>query len=98
MKYLIFRYKCWKVRRKVQRSWKNRRHCLGLCCCVQMEFHPKARIWLNENFQSGSPYPDSAYWLGEQDSKEGYKNRIDYMKKFEKLALKTGAYKNGWKK
>ena len=96
MKYIIFKYHIFVIRMKLRTTWRFKGWTEGLCILIEGYISCAAANWFNLKFREGSSYPNDAFWLGHILKIESYKNRMKYLNKFEKLAIDTGAYKNGW--
>ena len=64
----------------------------GLCYFIRSSISEFARFIFTLRFRHGSPYPKRSYWLGRTTSEEGYKNRLEYIDKFEAFSLRWFLY------
>lgn len=99
-----FLYNCHRIESVMEEHWYGlmdghygEKITFGLCVYIGEQINRSARTWFEDNFRDEATSSDNLYWLGSNRTREGYENRLKYLKMFKKKALETEAYMEWYK-
>ena len=64
----------------------------GFCYYIQSHISWQTMKSFKKEFRKDSPFPNSAYWLGDMFRESSYKTRLEYLQKFKAHGLKRFRY------